>query len=479
MLIYCKQLKHQIYDYIRSSVDNALRIIPTTQTDSIDRTLDEDIIINAIPIKYNDNYWILSNLANLQISSLDLTGGTYEIKYIVNEEVNGTIIIRKVCSLHELNLKEEVEDIDCFYDEHINIMFIKFQDTRIDYLDIEDNKLLNFDEYESTNLLFSWINNSLEKNTIVSSNNKIVFEDKFLNLPPIPYIVSSSRVINELADRPMITYPCSGSSVFNNEGEFAGIVSYVTPEQIITIPLMLIRRSLKYMEEYPLYKFNYELNPVKIILKNALGVEITEYGMLYKKKEEHEEIRNVILSIDEHQITNEGELLVQKKSVPVSTYFWLFKKERSIKIKGISSTSLKDIRIHNSNDQMTIDCRHVENLRFSNYNMKLSNKYSDALSVSKLNFVKYKNTCLIEINEKIMQMLKIIIMNSDIFDELYDYINENKFSSRKIVVAMNDSLNVQIIQKIKNTAVINLDTIIKYYKTENALKKYIGGVFLT
>lgn len=469
MLIYCKHLKHQIYDDIRTSINNVYRI----DTNNI-----EDIIMNAVPIKYKDNYWIVSNLANLEISSLDLTKEKYEIKYLIDEEVNGTILIDKVCSLHELYLKNDIDDINCLYDEHLNIMFVKFQDVRIEYIDINNYEFKNFEEYEKYNLVFTWINNSLEKKTIVSSNNKIFYENKFLNLPSIPYVISNSDMLDELVDRPIINYPCTGAKVFNDMGDFFGIVSYINDKEIVTIPLNLIKRSLNYTDNQLLYKFNYDLIPIKINLKNALGVDIIESGMYYVKKEknESEEIHNIILSIDEHPISFEGELLVNNNSVPLSTYIWLFKNDKKIKIKGISSNSLKNIRINNETEIMSIDCRFIENLRFNCYNMKLSSNLNDALSVSKLNFVKYNKKFLIEINEKIMQILKIIIMNTDNLDELYDYINENKFSSKKIVVMIDDNVNVKFIKKNKNSIVNNLDTIIKYYKTENTLKEYISSI---
>lgn len=469
MLIYCKHLNHQIYDDLRSSINNLYRI-NTNNT--------EDIIMNAVPIKYKNNYWIVSNLANLEISSLDLTKETYEIKYVIDEEVNGTILIDKVCSLHELYLINGIEDINCLYDEHLNIMFVKFQDVRIEYIDISNYEFKNFEEYEKDNLLFSWINNFFEKKTIVSSNNKIIYENKFLNLPSIPYIISNSDMIGDLINHSMINYPCTGAAVFNDVGDFLGIASYINDKEIVTTPVNLIKRSLNYMDGHPLYKFNYELFPIKIILKNALGVDITEYGLYYVKKEknESEEIHNIILSIDEHPVSVEGELLINNYSVPVSTYLWLFKNEKNVKIKVISPNSFKNARINNEREVMWIDCRFTENLRFNHYNMKLSSNSSDALSVSKLNFVKYNKKYLIEINEKIMQILKIIIMTTDKFDELYDYINENKFIGKKIVVMIDDNANIKIIQKIKNTVVNNLDTIIKHYKTENALKKYISNI---
>ena len=239
MLIYCKHLNHQIYDYIRSSINNVYRI---------DTMHNEDIIMNAVPIKYKDNYWIVSNLANLEISSLDLTKEKYEIKYMVNEDINGSIFISKVYSLHELCFNSDIEGFDCLYDEHLNIMFIKFQDERIEYFDINDYKFENFEEFEKHNIIFSWINNLLQKKTVCSSQNKILFENKFLNLPSIPYAVSDSAMIPELTDSSILNFPCTGASVLNETGKLLGIVAYAGKKQIVTIPLDLIKRSLSYAD---------------------------------------------------------------------------------------------------------------------------------------------------------------------------------------------------------------------------------------
>lgn len=469
MLIYCKHLKHQIYDDIRSSIKDVYRI---------DTTDSEDVIMNAIPIKYKEDYWIVSNITNLEISSLDLTKDIYEIKYVLSKEINGSIFIKKVYSLHEIFLNNCMEDIDCLYDEHLNIMFIKFKDIRIKYIDINDQKIENFFKIKNNNIIFSWINNLLETKTILSSDNQIIVEDKFLNLPSIPYIVSDPNMIDELVNSPILNYPCTGAAVFNDVGDFIGIVSYVNKKQIVSISVNLIKRSLRYMDQKVLYKFNYKLVPIKISLKNALGTDIIENALYYSKieKKECKEIHNVILSIDEYPISETGELLINNNLVPLSTYLWLFKNDDIVKIKAITRNILKNIRINNKIEELTIDCRDIDNFRFSYYNMKLSSNAKCALYVSKLNFIKYNKKILIEINEKLMQILKILIIETNNFDELYDYVNENLFSNKKIVVLIDNNINIKIIKKIKNTVVNNLDSIIKYYKNQTTLKKYINSI---
>jgi hypothetical protein len=123
--------------------------------------------MNALPICYKGEYWILSNMADLQLSALEITKQKYEFKYIINEKINGSIFINNVCSLHNENLlNKKIKDVDCFYDEHLNIMFIKCQDIRIEYLDITDleiEKMENFHFFENESFTFSWKDLSFQK----------------------------------------------------------------------------------------------------------------------------------------------------------------------------------------------------------------------------------------------------------------------------------------------------------------------------
>jgi hypothetical protein len=463
MLLYCKHLKHKVYDDIRSNINNIY---------GIDMSHTDDVIMNAIPIKYNNNYWIVSPLADLEIGSLELTRQSWEIKYIINEEIKGNISINKVCSLHELESGKDYKMIDCFYDEHLDIMFIKFQDIRIEYFDISDCIFEWFDNGNNS-IKFIWLNNILKKKIITSIHNNIIFEDKFINLPSIPYIMSDTTLINELIDCPMLDYPCTGSAILNEDGQLIGIVNYINKNNIISIPITLIKKSLDYLKFSPIITWNVNFIPIQMNFKNNSNDDIIQYG-LYLKKNNKKRKNNIIISIDNYPICSNGYLLIKKHTIPISTYLWLLKKVDIIKIKAIGSKMLNNICINKeNNDIYYVDFSHIKNIKFSYYSSKLFLNINNALLVSKLNYINYNKKYLIEINEKIMQILKILFQSTDNYDILYDYINENKYSNNRIVIMIDTRINIKIIKKIKHIVINNIDTIINFFPEKNMLKQYI------
>ena len=462
MLLYCKHIKHNVYDDIRSNISNIYRI---------DINSNDDIIMNAIPIKYNNDYWIISPLAGLEISSLELNRQSWEIKYIINEKIKGNIFINTVCSIHELKPNIDYKIIDCFYDEHLDIMFIKFHDICIEYLEITDYKFEWFDKLENNNINFIWLDNLLKKKIITSTHNKIIFEDKFINLPSVPYIVSDPTLINELTDCPILDYPCTGSAILNENRQLIGIVNYINKKNIISIPINLIKKSLDYLNFIPIYNWNVNFIPIQINFKNEFDISIIEHGLYIEKNKKN----NIIMSIDNYPICANGNLLIKEYKIPISTYLWLFKNVNKIKIKGITYKTLHNVCINKEQDDIYyVDFSHKD-IKFSYYSSKLFMNNS-TLSVSKINYIKYNNKYLIEINEKIMQILKILFQSTDNYDNLYDYINDNKYSNNKIIIMIDSRLNIKIIKKIKNIVINNINTIINLFSDKKMLKQYILNI---
>jgi hypothetical protein len=491
MLIYCKYLKHPIYDIIKNYVNFTFSKNKDVEDTKERDEQDKDIILNAIPIKYNNKFWLLTNISEIEISSLLLNNKKYEITYFENEKINGTIIINKICSLHELHLNNYTEDIDCLYDEHLDIMFIKIKNLDIEYIDIGkcENTILSLlnDFVENRQIInIKWINNLMENKQINSPINKIIFDDNFINLPSIPYIVSELTNIDNFDD--ICNIPCSGGIITTQSEEFLGLISYVNGNKIVSIPNFLIIKSLNYIEKMGIYKLNLDLIPIKIILKDVFNKDIYNYGVYYikkktKKNEDKSEklygkMCNIILSIDNYLISSSGDLIIDNKEIPITAYLWLIKTKENLKIKGISSTCLKNNCIINDEVKNTeiIDCRNINNIKFSYYNLKLNYNLDNCMTMSNINYIKYGKKYLIEINEKIMQILKKVIMNTENLNDLYDYVYENKFLNKQVVIFINNYYDIKIIKKIKNKTIKNLNTITSYFKNSDSLKNYIKNI---
>jgi len=476
ILLQLEPIKHEIYDKLNKLINNNYKI---------NNTKNGNIIINGSPIIYKNEYWIVFNKIDLEISSLDLTMKNYyddikyKIKYVIDENINGTIIINKICSLHEFNSTNNLEEINCLYDEHLNIIFIKFYNDNIEYININNlmeniiinNKPnINFDYLINSDLLITWTDYSLETKKIISTDNKIIYDDNFINLPPILYLSSNILQIKELNDSRKLDYPCSGASVFNMDGLFIGIVSHQNENEIIILPVNLIKHSLNYIEKSIIYKFNFELTPINILLRNN-DDNIKICG--FYKKNTNQFTKNIIISIDNYSIISENELLINNQKIPINTYLWLLKEKPFVKIQSIQISNLENLIINNDNDTIIIN-NYRDNLRYYNSNIKLSDNI--VLSVSKLNYIKYNNLLLVELNEKIMQILKILITDTDIYDYFYDSVIKNLYLKKKIIILIDDKLNIKIIKKIKNRTIYNIETVIKYFKNKTKLKKYILSI---
>ena len=467
MLIYLRPIKHQIYDNIK----NTINVIY-----NINSVLKDDIILNAIPIKHNNICYILINYANMEISGLELNQLSYEIKYFIDEEIYGEIIINKTCSVHDIYIKTKPEEGNCFYDDHLNLMFIKFQDVRIEYIDITNYNFTKIFNFDIKNINFIWLNNLLEKKIASSIDNKLIYEDKFINLPQLPFLISNIDT-DEHLERKKINYPITGSKAYDDKFNLVGIVSYSDMENIITLPIITIRRMLDYLNCNIMSTINLNLIPIHIVLRDEkFGFN---YGLFYKKENlknkntKKKFSENIILSIDDYQINQEGMIIMEDTLIPISTYLWLFAKNNKVNIKNINTAFINDVRIIKSENNYILDYVDLCDLRLVNNELKLNYSFNNSLSISKLNFAKYRNKCLLELNEKIMQILKPIMQNTDIFDNLYDYIIKNKYSSKKNVVIIDDRLNIKIIRKIKSEDISDINDIISHFKTKKELGDFI------
>jgi len=451
MLIVLKNIKHPIYNYINNIIQEKYNVRTNNS---------KDILVNGIPIKYNEEYFIIINFANIEISGLELTKSSYEIEYIISEDIHGQILILNTMSIHDLPFNYISKEGDCFYDEHLNIMFVKFQDVRIEYVDISGLKL-NLNDF--VNINFEWINEELEINQMRINNQKLIYENKFINLPKIPLILSeieSDEFINGI--------PFTGAKVFNSENNLVGMVSYANEDNILTIPIFLICRMLEYLNNKPMLTLNINYNLININYSD----DHIEYGLVYKKNKKFidtDEKSYIINKIDGYTIDNRTMINYNQFKLPLSTYVWLFAKNKL----NIHGTNVKTRYINTLNEKYTINLKNVDRLRFYNYELKLDILNDTALSISKLNYVNYKNIYMFELNEKMGQIFKKIIQTTNDYDYFYDYVVNNKYSKNKIIFILNDRLNIKIFKNKKGIKIKNIETLVSMFNNKRDLKSFI------
>lgn len=493
----------------------------------LDENIDEKYIFHGIPIKFKEYYLILTSLGNLDLSTIinencDNISTKYEIDYIVNNNINGTINIHNVISMHKININTDINQYNCFYDEHLNLLFLKFQDMHIEYLEIPFQEINKLVDYSNMNLLvnINWISNKLTKKTLkYNIKNKYVIDDKFINLPPIPLIILNTNdyvdldavIINQLDQLDQL--PLTGSNVFDEKNNFIGMINNIDQTKIIIITLSLISRSLNYLENIKLPELYFDTAIAEINLTNILNKKITTQYGLYLKYDyinHHKELKNsnskrikelkhtdlsiniseqkklkdnsIILSIDNLLFNKDGEIKIDKNILlPLSTYIWLYKgKINNIEIKIINGSILKDIHIPFNDANININDHNIAKiLKFTNikYNFGYLNDNS-TLNTKTINFIKYKKKYLIELNEQILQKIKPILTSSRKYNEINEYIWNNRFSKDKIIILFDtNNMYIKQINNIGKNNIHNLDNIYKYFKNNSTkLRDYIISI---
>jgi hypothetical protein len=466
----CKNIYHELNNFI-----NNIKIC-------------DNEIVNGILIKYKNKKWITGTIMNID--------GNFT-KDEMNIEMNIEIIIENnyycynikcIKSLLDENISQNTyEDINnetLFFDQHLNLFFIKFEEEIDDnlYYNLDDNDikdLLNINYNTCPNIYFKYLtakNNNLE---IIRIDGIIIdtyyWNNSFIWLPPIPYL--KCKVEN--------TKPQTGSAVLNNDGKLVGIVSYYDDNVIIT-PLVSIIRSLNYFSGHKLKIINIDTINTKIICNDIIenGIIINNnynknlydhYKKLVKKNTDNDSLINlmkiykkygllkkgsIIRSINNKKINQDGNIQMDNISIPIKSYIWYLINEEYINIE-----LYKTIKKNSLINAFEINLNKIN----SNFILfKLENK-NITTNIDEINYIKYNNKYLFELNETFIDIFQNLILNNSYIN---NYLINNKYNIRnkKIILAINLIEN-NIILKIVHKFSSIID--IKNNLNRKAQKRYI------
>lgn len=443
MLLTLSFVKHPVYQDIYNNIQKKYGIVKDTC----------NIMVNGIPIIFNEEHYILLNYSNIDISGLKITKKPYKIQYMISDDVNDEILINNIYNIQNFNTTMHIQDKDCIYDELTNIMFIKFYDSRFDYYKISNNyideniTINNLYDITNNNIKYVWIDNMLNKNNLIIDNCKILYENKFINLPRIPLIVSTFNNTNDV-DITELSLPITGSIALDKDDNFLGIVSYSNKKNIATIPLLVIQNLLTFK---PIYGINFDVSVLKIVVNDT---SLTNYALY--KNDAH---KKIITKINNKCINEKGFININDKYIPLCTYLWLFNNnDNKIYIENINNNK----KIIKKDNLQILKINNIDEYKKMEINqdiIELHNIKNNTLSLSDLNYIKYKKNYIIEINEKIMQIFKYIFQTTDDLNYLYDHVIKYKHSKNKIIILINNKFEIKIIKKINNKNITNLKNI--------------------
>lgn len=447
--------------------NNNLPTISSEFVNLIDNSIDytnNKIITCGIPIIYNDDHFILTNLGNIQYFLIDKLIN-YSVTFYYSFGIVDNKILSNILSVHDESFQQlNNNNVDAYYDIHTNILLIKHKSIYIEYINITYNSkysLLNFDYQNLINI--TWINSDMNIIDVVSNiDEKYYWEDKFLNLSPVPYHVSYNTDIIP-----------TGAKVYTSNNKFCGMVSFELDGGIYITPLLSIIRSLEYIYGKSMSIFNIDtelvhFNTKRNINQYALLITSKYYDNLIvdlkskiknktniinnhdiKKKLKQSKyltVGTIINSIDSYIINSYGNLSLN--NIPIKSYIWLFKNISDIiNIKIFSKKSVTLPKIHDNIEIYDFDIAKRINYITSEYCI-FNNNPPSLINVSTFNYIKFNNIYLIELNENILLIMKNLLINNSIYDYLCDYLFDNKYSlNNKIILKISFVKN--ILPKIK------------------------------
>jgi hypothetical protein len=243
------------------------------------------VIYNFIPVKILDEYYILTSSKDIESYLIEYRQNI-TVKLYIDDTVK-FFKINSVISFSEKNYNPS-KKYDCYIDSIGNLVLIKFKFDNFNYIEIDNHLCPHTDIMENKQdilLTYIWTGNNL-KNYKITKNSQIkfVWENKYINLPEIPYILDNPNINKKLN-------PTTGSAVFNVDN-FLGMVTYINDNEIIITPLITIKKIAKYLEGEIILSLGLDLYPVSFNFKSELNKINFDNGLLvannfydnYKKK---------------------------------------------------------------------------------------------------------------------------------------------------------------------------------------------------
>lgn len=504
----------------------------------------KSITYGFIPVKILNQFWILTCLNGLEGFLMEYRKNINITLYLEKETIN--LCLNSIISFTEENFNPSY-NYDCYIDSMCNFILIRFNYANLNYINLD---LINFDNIDYSNhdiksnnmdtnidiqtLMYSWTNYKLEntywnKKTIL----KYVWDEKYLNFPPIPYIIDNKNINPKLN-------PITGAGLYNKE-ELIGMVMFVSEFNIIIAPTICIKKISHYLEgEKNLFlgvdlfpvNFNFKSEFNNINFTNGLIIANNYYNNYLKKKKskniynyqecnyidnndikqheleqhnlkqnidkknklinitkENAKIllkKNILCSIDNFKINSSGYLITNSKKftniIPLKSYIWLYKSRlnNTLKIEYLPNNMYKINLIELTREYLTIDDSYItKKISISKNIILLDNYHNDYNNISsitpnEIKYIRYNNKILIELNEKIIFLLKEIIKEKpyyyqNIFEKIFT--QRYNFNNKKIIIGMDINDRLPILKIINNYK--NFNDIINKYNTKKELKKFI------
>ena len=507
--------KNNVYNQVKNKINN----------------IDDDTeIVNCIRIKYRNDILLTGHMTSPIINNKK--AGQILEDYFIKIYYENNVIeypIYNIVHLLEENIEDNIEDNKLYFDSHLNLFFIKFNCIFYEniYYDLNnlDKKALWQNNNINNDIIIKWLDHTLTNDSYITKiSSDYIWINKYLLLPPIPYLISDDNLNDYEEDL------ISGSVVLDINNNIIGLISHVTDKIYIT-PILSILRSLEYFDNNKIcllnidtlrvninimcdninynkqylyinnndnFKYYKSLNK-KIINSNLspdiysnLSTDINN-NINKKKKTQYLNLRSgtIIESIDDYTLSNNStinnnDIIVDNKEIPIKSYIWLFKKnidtnididniENKIKINIFKKDSFKiNKEAFESGMIYRIDETNInKKIKINEFYYYFEDNYN-GINLSNINLINYRNKYILEVDEHLILLLKDTLRDNNY--NICNYIWNNKYNKmKKILLLLSINNNKNVIKIIKKYN--NLEEITLINNSKRKLKKIINNFY--
>ena len=486
--------------------------------------IENKIIYNFIPIKFNDNYFILT-------SSIDLDGYLMDyrenilVKLYLNDK-KYFITLNSVISVNEQKFNNKIL-YDCYIDNITNLLLIRFYSEKLEYIPIDLNININNNIIISSEVIdikYNWTDSNLDNlNYSKKSKLELLWNNSSLNLHHVPILTDTININEKLI-------PITGSSIISSDN-LVGIVSYINNYKIIITPLISIKKFLDIMINTNLFYLGIDLYPIKFNFNSELNKINYNYGIMignnfYDKKNIKSNIiddniddiiddiiddnindninitnitnkknsnsnnklnlkylsrKNIICSVDNYKINSEGNLEINSEiSIPFKSYIWLFKNSKNnlLNIELISNNIFNFDIIELKYKEVTINDDYIKKkINIINTQIYLDNNYNNisGITLCELKYIKYNNNYIVELNERILKILKPLAIDNRVYSKIFNKIISQRYNKNSNKIILGIKINKDNIPTIKDiSGYKNFENLISTFNSKLKIKKFIN-----
>jgi hypothetical protein len=433
------------------------------------------------------------------------------------------ITLNSIISIYENKFNNKI-NYDCYVDTISNLLLIKFYSEKLEYIPIDINIDPNIINNNFERIKYSWTNYILNNFSYEKESKlKLIWNNNHLNLPENPILIDNVS-INEDQN------PIIGSCV-KSLNKLIGIVSYLTEYKIIITPIICIQKFIDYIYyDNNLFYLGIDLFPIKLNFSSELNKINYDYGIMIgnnfydiknKKNEKSTEKltsnefqidlnidfnlnlnsnsnsnsnyesnlkflsrKNIICLVDNYKINSDGNLEINSLySIPLKSYIWIFKNSKNniLNINLIQNNAINFDILEFKYNPIVIDDSYVKKkINIISTQIFLDKNYNDisGLSLCELKYIKYRNKYILELNEKILKILKPLAINNRIYYKIFNKIISQRYDKNSNKIILGIRINENNIPTIKNIAGYKnfqniIDTLNDSFKIKNFIDKNI------